>query len=529
MREAREVRGGADGGWDDLFPSLLRPLVVAAMVGCVAYSLARLLRLFRPEWSVLLPVGVGVTGALLGYGAHGLLHRRVSSGIERGQFQLLALVIAFLVLKVAGYAGVPLSVVAADVQGWFLHPLTFFDPGTVASFCLFAITWSAAWATAADFERVGEVSYDRHERPPLETVSRRFYVGGALLLLVTGYTRVGLGAILDLNRPSVPGLLLNVLLYFLLGLSLIGQIRFRALLKGWRARGIPVAEELAARWLRYGLAFLVVTTLVAFVLPTGYTLPLLDLGSWLLWLLWVVAAFLVFLVHLLLLPVVWPISIIMGRTVESPQLDLTPPPTSLAGEVDPAGGPSWFQLARSFLFWGLVIVLLVYVVRAYLRDHPELAHALGRWRPARTLVDLARALWGWLRGLWSTVQENLPRRRARPEVRGEEARRGFLRRLRPTGSARERVLDYYLTVVDRAAEEGLRRRGSETPREYAGVLDDRLTDEREAIRGLTSAFVKARYSAHPMRLEDVEGARRHGEAVRRALEQLHRARERGSG
>ena len=49
-------------------------------------------------------------------------------------------------------------------------------------------------------------------------------------------------------------------------------------------------------------------------------------------------------------------------------------PPSRPFPIDSGGyaGPDWFQILRSLVFWVIALGIVFYVVRSYLRDHPEL-------------------------------------------------------------------------------------------------------------------------------------------------------------
>ncbi len=500
-----------------LLDLLLRPLILAVMVGCIAYAVVEALALFLPV-STRYFVAVTVVGGAAGYYIHRLTRVLIPSEAERWRVRILLLVLALPLVKAVGYLGVPWSAVTADVRSWFLRPYAFFDGRSLSAYLFSVLAWTATASTADDFERIGIRTEDRAETPPLLALSARFFVGGAILLVTSGLARVGLASLLDLGRASVSGLIVNVLLYFVLGLILLGQTRLLALFNRWRVQHVEISPELAGRWLRYSLIFLVIVAVVAFLLPTGYTLPLLDLGSWLLWLLWWVSAFLIFLFNLLLFPLAWLMSLFGAEPAQQPELGLPQlgqPPLS----EESAGLPPWLLIVRSLLFWGVIVWIFFTLIRNTLREHPQLTEALRQIRLLRWLG----ALWQWLRGVGDSVWETLPRlgladRLRRRQVQGGTG--GFLRP-RPT-SARERVLREYLRTLERAADEGLPRRPPQTPEEYQGTLEPELAEAVSEVSVLTASFVEARYSRHPW---DAEAADRVREIARRVRAALDRRRE----
>lgn len=499
---------------------LLRPLILATMVGCIAYAVIEALALFLPV-SLRYFVGVTVVGGAAGYYVHRFTRVLIPSEAERWRLRLLLLALAFPLVKAVGYLGVSWSTVLADMRSWLLRPYAFFDGRSLWAYLFFVMAWVATANTADDFERIGVRTEDREETPPLLALSARFFVGGAILLMASGLARVGLASLLDLGRASVSGLIANVLLYFVLGLILLGQTRLLALFNRWRIQHVDISPELAGRWLRYSLIFLVIVAVIAFLLPTGYTVPLLDLGRWLLWLLWWVAAFLIFLFNLLLFPLAWLMSLFGAEPAQQPELSM-PQPGQLPADNE-SGLPPWLLLLRSLVFWGVILWIFFTLIRNTLREHPQLAEAVRQIKILRWLHRWLDALWQWLRGVGNSVQETLPRLGLADRLRHRQAEGGPGGFLQPRpASARERVLREYLRTLERAADEGLPRRPPQTPEEYQGTLEPELAEAVGEVSALTASFIEARYSRHSW---DAEDARRVREIARRVRAALDRRRE----
>ena len=205
---------------------------------------------------------------------------------------------------------------------------------------------------------------------------------------------------------------------------------------------------------------------LAFVLPTGYSGGLLRLiGELLYW----VALALSYLVSLLVFLLGGLLSFIIsllfrgGRPSEQGPTELPrfePPPIA---PHEPGVTPEWVLLMRSILFWALLLAGVIYVLRTYLRDHPELGQGLSRLRPVQGL----RALWalfrGWLARWQKAVRENLPRLLPRrPALRA--ATRPLLPWLRLRSlSAGERVQFYFWRLLERTGELGLPRNRPRRP------------------------------------------------------------------
>jgi hypothetical protein len=509
----------------------LRPLALAAMIACLAVASVDLAHLFAPDWNGAYFVVACVLASLEATLSFHVLRARGQGG-GGWRFRVAEFALFFLLLKAGRYVGQPWAAVQADVSQWSQDLFTFLDGQTVVAFMLVFFAWDATNDTLRDFARLGAHAAgaaagmgapqpaahaartldlgwldEGIDRPALERVTRRFFWGAALLLVLTGVTRLGLARLLQLDSPPVPGLVINVLVYFGLGLALLGQLRFASLRREWQSQGVALPGYLAWRWVRYSLAFLGLAAAIAFVLPTGYSLgPLSAVATLVGWLAWLIAL----IVFVLMLPLLWLAALLGG-------LPFTAAPPAPPAAVEPggligSGGPAWVQVISSFGFWALIAVMVLYVVRSYTLERPELAALLALITPLRWLRAWGAALRRWARGRVRVAPGEAraapaPAQRAGPAVAW----------LRPRG-ARERVLFYYTSVLQRAAAAGLSRRAAQTPGEYRETLGAGLPEAREAADTLTAAFVEARYSAHAV---DAAGERRARGGWQRLRQALH--------
>jgi len=503
--------------------NLFRPLVIGVMCGCIALSLVELAHLFFPFWNGTFLIVGCVLAALEANYSYRLIRARALRGADVLKFRAIELAMFFILLKVGGYVGDRWADVLVDIQTWPRNLLVVLDPETTTAFILALLFWGASTRTVSDLERIGE-PLERHRRyvPPMESLTSRFFWGGAVLLIVAGLTRVGIAALLDLRHPSVPGLVLNVLVYFLLGLVMLGQVQFTRLRKQWQAQKIKIAGEVTGRWVRYSLAFIGLAALLAFLLPTGYTVGFLDVVSSILGLisliLWFIAALLMLPLNLLF----WLLSRLFGDSVlpPRPQSDLIPPEFP---QREPGGvAPDWFEILRSLLFWAIAVGMVFYVVRSYLRDHPELLKALAGLRPIRALRRFLIALWRNLVGLAEAVNGHIPRRLSLRRARQRQPEEPFRFFRLGALSPRERILYYYLSILRRAGQRGFPRQRAQTPHEYDVNLAPNLPAAQQEMTLLTQAFVEARYSRHAFDRERARRVRADWQRVKAALRALKR-------
>jgi hypothetical protein len=500
---------------------VFRPLVIAALLGCIALSLSDLLGLFF-EISPLVLVAMCVLGSLEASISHRLLQPgRSMGGTNILRFRAVELATLFLVVKLSGFFGDSWDAVVAEVRYWPVDPLCFLDLGTIVTFVLALFSWMATVETANDLARIGEPhDTSRGYVPPLQSLTARFFWGGTVLMISVGVGNFHFVA-LDGGDLRVRGWVVNVLAYFLLGLVMMGQVRFSMLSLRWERDGVRVGGSVAGRWVRYGVAFVGLAALVAFLLPTRYTIGLLDMVSAGLRL---VATVVLLVAQLVLLPFAWLLHLLTRnsrRPVSPPSLD-----DVLQLEARPGAPavatPNWFEALRSLLFWAVALGATFYVVRSYLRDRPELFTVWRGRRPVRALLRFLAALWQRLRGFARTARERIPPLRLSLWRRDRVAPERPLGFFRLAASPRERILYYYLSILRRAGRQGVSRARSQTPYEYGATLGSHLPEAEEDVSALTQAFVEARYSRHPLGRDEDRRVRGVWRRVRAALQALQR-------
>jgi hypothetical protein len=499
-----------------------RPLVMAAMVGCVAWSAVELIRSFWPPWNGTFLVVGCVLVALEAHYSYRLLRTRRALRFSATQFRVAEFAVILSALKIGSYVGDGWARVVADVRAWPQDPSLIFDPEAMVAFGLAILSWAAVTQSSHDLERLGEPP-ERHPAytPPLESLTHRFFWGGAILLVCAGFTRVALSEALDLERPPVPGLVLNALIYFLLGLVMLGQAQFTRLHRQWQVQETTVAKDLGRRWARYSLAFVGLAALMAFLSPIGYASDLLSMASTGLALgVYVLTVFIALLYMICGLPLAWLLSLFSGEQEPLPErMQALPQPPPQVTQPGDAAAPDWFAILRAVVFWVIVLGVLFYLARRYLRDRPGLGQALTRVKPVGRLYRLWEILWRWLK-IWTarlgqSVGERLPRRSRRAASAPGMRRPRFFRlgALPP----REQVARYYLNVLRRAREQGLGRERHQTPYEYQATLESSLSQVQQEVEALTQAFVEARYSRQEVEAGTVRGVRAYWARIKAAL------------
>lgn len=511
---------------------LASPLLVGVLMACLAWGLADVAQRLSPTWPAAYFVGAAFVAALVGYYSYHAAHRQYLSGITLWRYYLIELVVMFLLIKLLAYAAGGLGRFWADAARWTTQPWTFFDFETVAIWGMAVFAWAEGRATARDMDAICDPTLYAGEKPPLERLIARFGGGAALLLAATGIARADLAAALHQQHPRVSGLMLNVLIYFIVGLALMGQLRFIGLEAGWRAQRYTILADLRARWIQYSLLLLGAALLIAFVLPTGYTVGLLDIAAYVVAFIAYIFMLLFFLISLL---TAWLFALFapQGTSESSPPLPPPTPPPAVAAASAGGPQPEWLLILRSVIFWALVIWGLVQLTRYFLHDHPDLLPALRDFNAMDGWRGFWRMLRAWWRALWGGIREQAGqvaaqvRRRLRPHAPSASPATHRAR----DRSRRARIWQQYLDTLAAAREAGWPRRPPQTPEEYRATLNPALPEAADALEQLTQDFIAARYSAAPVTPEQVQEAQAAAARVQAALRAANSPAEgpRGSG
>jgi hypothetical protein len=343
-----------------------------------------------------------------------------------------------------------------------------------------------------------------------------FFIGGIMVFLSVFSIPI---AHFVWGMPMTFGTLgLEILLFLLCGMGLFVIGRLLLLRAEWATERTGIDESVSRQWIGYGLAFVAALLVLAVALPTEYTFQLLTSVnlvltglSTLLSALWLV----------LIYAIIWLLSLILpawGEPMEPLGIQL--PEEELAESLPSLPpGISWQVVIREILFWGVAILVLVYVVR---RIHPLRFAVLRRLRRTnfiRRLLDILRRLrrrwtvWRWnavqsIRESWRTLREDLA-------GRSVWEKRGFLslRGLDP----RQSIRFYFFALLRRGAERGTIRGPAQTPREYLAVLSGKEEHIRSELKELTMAFEESRYSAHAVDRDEARRIRRVWVRIRTSL------------
>jgi hypothetical protein len=483
---------------------VVQPLLLTMMMTCISISIIALGRSMMPQWwGGYLLIGMVLTTVEAIYSFR-VLMLPSSRGISVTRYRLVEIGLLVMALKVVTFIGRPWAAILPEVELFIRQPGALFSFDYILMVILAVIVWGMTYGTMIDFEALHDPITFRTERiPAIDKIATRFYWGGGILVICSGLALLigelglaeGLLSLASLNRASIGGVVINALVYFMVGLVMLSQVRLTTMLTRWHIQQVHVDSNLGRQWAKYGLIFLVIVGLLVLFLPTGYSVGIFASARYFFSFLAQVAIIIVQLVVLLITLPLTLLASLFGSEPPSPAASgpISPPPIP-PGEARET--PPWYELLRSLAFWITFASIAFYLVKTYFADRPELLNSLKRFAPLRWLLNLVSGLVGWLVGVIRAGIERIPKKVDLTPRSRMPGSKGSGRRLPRfgTGTDRERILYYYLTTLQQAERAGLPRQRHQTPYEYEPHLRTSVPDVESEIDFLTEAFVHARYS-----------------------------------
>ena len=526
---------------------LLGYALVFLMMACVVITIGSLMRNVLPGWnSIMIEIFLLfiVIDRLYTYRQLKTLTPLSSEWtIAFGaQWLLIALVIRFLLSYAQGLASL-----RADLSRLTRGDLgELITPEFVVSLLLALLIW---YLTGHFLDLLDEIGLDQamalQENPPAVT-SDVVPAHQRLVNLIFGIA-IGLAILTALSRVDYRTFVSNVegfprvefsrfsggeagaLLYFVFGLALLSLSRLMSLQTHWNRLRIPVtSRNLTRQWGIYSLFFVLILAMIVSLLPSGESLGLFSLLGTLLGFLMMVLFFIGQLILSLILLLFSLPFLLFGQASPFTPPAASPPPLPVLPEQPllPTTGSATWAFIRSLLLWGGLLAIIVFSVVHFVRQHGGMAGAIRRARITNWLI----LAWQWLyRGAgrtranlshilvegWQNIVARLEGKRMLP--------RSNLIRPRSLDPRRQ-VYFYYLAMIRRGEEQGLRREPSQTPSEYAATLEKALPSAEQDIDSITESFIEARYSRQEIDSRKAEIVRAIWGRIRRAFQEQSQAR-----
>jgi len=485
-------------------------ILLAGMMVCTAISFESVFRFFVARWQSGYLPWICLLVSLEAILMYDRLRRTADLDHSRLYYRVMEWVVILVVIKVIMYIGSGFALFLQEVPNYAINFFeSFFSTGYLLVSLASLLCWGLMTWNLSDLQEIeGDVAlvdastldgYFSNRGQVRRRLGGRFLAIGFGMLLINAVTAIDYQALFAgrFNLSSRGGTL-NLVIYFMLGFLFLSQTHFSVLRASWAWDRIPIEPHMAKRWLVYSLIALGIVSLIAFLLPTQYSLGLLSTLSFVISILTSLAYVILFLISAPLLFLMGLLSRLLNLGQGLP--DSLPPPTMPEPPVEMAspGMPPWVKILQSVLFWAIFLTIIGYAFVQYIRQNKELAARLKNLRGFRLLVQV----WKWLRGRVGRLNQAVSAvvgagvQRLRTLFRRSEAS-GLWQIINPRRlTPRLQVLFYYLALVRRGSEAGLPRKPDQTPYEYARTLSRNLPDVGEDVQAMSEAFVEARYSQH---------------------------------
>ncbi len=508
--------------------SLLRPLLLALMFGCVVtaatYVFVALLPAFTPAMANAM-IACSVLAVLTGCFVDAMAWAAGRDAAERLKFRIIEPVGWILLLRLGLWLAAGRFPPAALLLS---EPLTaVFDGAFVAGGLIVLATWGMAMflnrallALSLQPEEVSHIAraYGRLSDPVENTLrsDRRaqldrfvaLWIGlGIVVIVLAAGSQVRLptdgGGFPTIHAQNIhPRAIVSTIAYFFAGFLLIGQAHLTALRARWALDGLAVDERRFRNWMLYVVGCVALVAFVTSLVPIGDTILLLRAIT----AVWRVMQALLFL---LLSAFGWFVNLFASDDAGAVEEAALPPfelPEAFQPEEEVAASGADFSYLPTLVFWAFV------ALAALIGGYHLLAARGFDWRWIRARLAQFLGLFRRALDVGRRLAADVAHRIAGPDV---ASRPRAARRARRNMNLDEQVQFAYLSILDAAAEQGVGRQASETPRRYAPRLADALaaTDAGRAqtaaeadaeaaptepaaldVKGVTETFYRARYS-----------------------------------
>ncbi len=324
----------------------------------------------------------------------------------------------------------------------------------------------------------------------------------AATILLLGVVMTGLGTLVYFtsnsssgNPDGLPLVVVPLVFYFVIGLVLLSLTQFSVLRVYWILDKIPFRSNIILQWVVYSLSLLFIVGIIALLLPTNYSIGILEflnsILSILLWVLWAIA-------FVVMLPIAFIISLIyrlFGTSSDTPPPSFTEILPKAPSQNDTSVGlADW---VKSLVFWLVFFGIVIFSIVYYIRQNKGLMARLRQFRFFESLKQIFAKISGFFNGANQKLTTVIRTQISKIQNRRRGEVKTTLRFLNPRKlPPREQVKYYYYASIRRGTESGFPRAPGQTPAEYNQKVQNALPEVAEEIAALTAGFEDARYSLH---------------------------------
>ena len=416
-------------------------------------------------------------------------------------------VVILIVVKGLLYLLTDPAQLLVDFPLWRQDFKSFFLLGPYLPICFFLfIMWVLTGAFANSLDQLGEdIELLESEREGVARTNRGdtrrglmslIFALGSIMLFLTTVTQITNPVIKFLPNPLFADVVF-ILLFFVSGFVLLARSQLAILRARWYIENIPVISRVSTHWMLYTAILLISIAIIVIFLPTSYSLGILDLMRMLVQVIINILFFLQLVIFSPLIALLALLSRLLGgkqppSSEAPPSIIPTPAPSS------PIASPAWADIARSILFWGIFLFMVIYSVRHYLINRQGVLNGIQK---ITAFLNFRKA-WLWFKNVLQGVNKRLS---MVVEQSVDRVRQLFFPKpihLDPFSAissllpARQRVQLIYLAMIRWNTHNGIPRKSNQTPNEYAQVLSSFLPNTTDDIRSVTNTFIEARYTRH---------------------------------
>ncbi len=511
---------------------LLRPVMIALLATSVAVALLVIVRIASPDvaWMALVPLCLLV--ALEGAYTTAWLNNPDSFGVDRSVYRAAEMVLIVVLARIYSWVLFGGGIPSPEAMRQFLT-----SPGTMLAaggfFTTAFVTLVAWWFTVLlgrifarldvsiyelDFYTMSPAEQkDRGDDRPIQMARDQLlneYLtlwlgGGIMMILLAALSTFEVGQLASITSPFeitrlglAPAMLFALLTYFLIGFWLLSHARLLRMNARWLMDGYARGADFERRWQRGALFLIIGIALVAAFLPIGSSLAIseiLKLGF----------SGVGYLIGLLMSSLTRLFSAAMTQNAEElanqpPEFERPPYNPPIIPPMSESNSAA--SSIITFAFWTVIIALIVASLLFFLRErgyHFDKNFARERLGTIREWLREVRRRLGRRA---NSIRRDLMRRPAASisEVSPSPAAKAksWFPGIKPS-SPRDQIRFYYLALVQRASDQGVRRRTSETPLEFSRELKEAWPESNDALDEMTDAFLEARYSPQPIEKDKV--------------------------
>jgi len=256
---------------------VIYPLIVAVMIGCCLFAVAQAIERFvGSRIDMYIVTLVGMQAALQSFYTQRLVIRLRISGIQRGLIYLLELALLLVLARI----GLLINDIITNQSAVF----DFFrlEPRWFLVIALMVMAWWFSRSAAIQFARLHSSPDLESEHidigwvSPYDVLNSLFMWGGVMLMFCAGLARMDLSGFPYPTQPPAQSVIVGVILYFSMGLIMLGQARFDSIRRRWLVDQMKIAGHTGLRWLGYSLILISLAAIFACLAPVSYTSGLLD-------------------------------------------------------------------------------------------------------------------------------------------------------------------------------------------------------------------------------------------------------------